>query len=862
MDGLIWLVLFSVAGYWVVRLMRDYWQRRSASASEGRQPDSLLDVLKGLPAYVQNRRGSASTQPQPDAQATPVAPQPGAALPGPSDQAVGTVSAPASAASTSATVEEPQASLSLEGSASDSLVNPPQDSQPAAMPEAQAASPRPTETMPVSSGGLAPSTSHVQLSFDLTPGARVRVTVEALPDTAVNVIGQAPLQSTVSQSSKPAAPIIPSAVAAPAIRKPSAVSHWRSRGAHLAGSVKAFWQETAAGLRQEWSERRSQLAALAASPVLAFIAGRAAGDGEKALNPAVAIVGWVGAITLVVYGGWRGLPRAWRLSRPTVIWVVGLTLVALAARAWDTTHIPVVLTGDEGSAGLSAMRFVTGAANNLFSIGWYSFPSLYFFIQSLSIRLLGPTIAALRLPSAMAGALTVAGLYLLGRVMFGHKTGLAAAILLAGLHFHLHFSRIGLNNIWDGLSYVIVLGALWHGWQAEERGSFLLAGVTLGLAQYFYPSSRSLFILVLVWVMMAGLMDLPRLRRNLPSLALMALVAGVVLLPLALFFIRHPDEYMAPISRVTILGPWLKNEVTHTGLPAWRILFEQFKLGFGAYVQVPVRMWYLPGVPILRTIPAFFFLVGSALLLWRFRDPRTLMLGLWLIISAAAGALSESAPAAQRYVAAAPGVVLIAAYGLTQGVEFLSGLWPRYASLAGLAVVALAAGLAVGDARFYFSDYTPKSAVDASLGGDNTLVANRLALYLQEKSSDWQALFFGAPRMGYYSIPSLQYLAPHITGYDVARPWGSPENPQPTSSRLMFVFLPGFDGDRGIVEASYPGGKWIQENMPDGRVLYWLYEYDGTMVPPPVPLPTPTSPPPPTPLPTQTLASYPATQTP
>ena len=78
--------------------------------------------------------------------------------------------------------------------------------------------------------------------------------------------------------------------------------------------------------------------------------------------------------------------------------------------------------------------------------------------------------------------------------------------------------------------------------------------------------------------------------------------------------------------------------------------------------------------------------------------------------------------------------------------------------------------------------------------------------------------------MGYYSIPSLQYLVPHIKGLDMNSPWGSSQNPQPTSDHLMFVFLPDHEHQIPVVQRDYPGGVLIQEFDRSGRALYWLYE--------------------------------------
>ena len=124
---------------------------------------------------------------------------------------------------------------------------------------------------------------------------------------------------------------------------------------------------------------------------------------------------------------------------------------ALALRAWQMSQFPNTYSGDEGSAGLFAVELLDGKANNLFSLGWFSFPALYFAVQSAAIALLGQTVEAVRLTSAVAGALTVVAVYWLGRTMFDRTTAVLAALYLAASHYHIHMSRIALNNVWDGL---------------------------------------------------------------------------------------------------------------------------------------------------------------------------------------------------------------------------------------------------------------------------------------------------------------------------------------------------------------------------------------------------------------------------
>ncbi len=170
-------------------------------------------------------------------------------------------------------------------------------------------------------------------------------------------------------------------------------------------------------------------------------------------------------------------------------------------------------------------------------------PTLHNFLQSLSIRLFGQTTQALRLLAVFGGALTVSLVYLIGREMFGNLAGWVAAIFLAGMHFHNHFSRFGLNNVWDGFFFTLVLGCMWIGWKKNSRTAWLLAGLGLGLVQYFYATGRLLFGVVALWLLLAGIFDWKRFKKTLPDVILMGLVALIVVLPLAFFYVKHPDEY-------------------------------------------------------------------------------------------------------------------------------------------------------------------------------------------------------------------------------------------------------------------------------------------------------------------------------
>ncbi|MEA2008265.1 MAG: glycosyltransferase family 39 protein, partial [Chloroflexota bacterium] len=562
-----------------------------------------------------------------------------------------------------------------------------------------------------------------------------------------------------------------------------------------------------------------QIICLVLSILATVLASSAAGYEARMNNGVVAVMAWLASIGLALSGGWQSIPKK-KISKRTTITVGLLVLGAFLIRVVNVSHIPIILSGDEGSAGLSAVDFVAGRTNNIFRLGWYSFPSFYFYIQSLSISLFGQTIWALRITSVIAGALTVGAVYLMAKAMFGERVALFSAIFLAALHYHNNFSRIGLNNVWDGLWFVVILGLIWYGWEKEHRVVFLFGGLSLGIAQYFYVSVRALFGFIPIWILLVGIFNRPKFKRNFLSLLLMGLMTLVTFFPLARFFTHHPNDFFAPIARVSILGSWMDNEIRLTEKFPWQIVLKQLKLSFLGYTHMSLRHWYKPEVPILRSLPAALFFLGIAALLQKLRETSAYLLAMWLIIMGIMGGLSVEAPAAQRYMAVAPALAISVGLGLSALSTELSKVWKARAKLISVLAVLTIVLVSADELRFYFLEYTPRS----DFGGDNGMVAQRLADYLQDKPSGYQVIFFGPSRMGYDSIRSLPYLAPHIIGITYNEPWGEDDIPKLTGDYLAFVFLPEHQSELEAVQVDYPLGKLLIEKNHNDQVLYILYE--------------------------------------
>jgi 4-amino-4-deoxy-L-arabinose transferase-like glycosyltransferase len=564
-----------------------------------------------------------------------------------------------------------------------------------------------------------------------------------------------------------------------------------------------------------------QLGLLLLAPAFGLLTWLAAGEALQMTRPFMAWVAWCMALAAAVAGSYRPGERfSLRLERAEVFLVLALLLLALAARLYALDRIPTTLSGDEGSSGLMAVKFLEGEADNVFTIGWFSFPALYFAVQGTGIWLLGQTVEGLRLTSAVAGALTVVGVYFLGRLLLDRLAGFLAAAYLLASHYHIHFSRIGLNNIWDGLFVVVTFGAVWYGWKSGRRSAFLVAGLALGLGLYFYVAFRVAPALLLLWVGLAFFWDRATWRQRLPDFMVTAYVAAIVFMPLGLFFWYHPAEFQAPMNRVTILEGWLEREAEIRDEPESLIVLDQMWRTARGFTHEPLRHWYNPGVPLLLPVAATLFLMGVVWAVAGF-DLRHALLLLPILAMIVMGGFSQDAPASQRYILVMPVVALLLALPLRHGARLLAQFWPRLRHIWSVLALLIMAWLMLADLNYYFLE----AYDDYVLGGINTEVATEVAYFLQAEADEASVVyFFARPRMGYYSHSTIPYLVPYLEGNDVDEPLTAvPEFPagEPT----FFIFLPERVGELVFVRAAFPGGYYREFTGSNGSMLFAVYRW-------------------------------------
>ena len=382
--------------------------------------------------------------------------------------------------------------------------------------------------------------------------------------------------------------------------------------------------------------------------------------------------------------------------------IVGILGVAAVLRFWQINTIPPGFHFDEAFEGLEAWRILTEPGYRpVFLSGNFGVPPLNAYANALTFAVFqlaggdaGPT--AMRVTAAIFGLLGVLAVYLLGDEMRRYDWRLTrafpllAAGVLAVMRWHVHFSRMGIEPVIVPLEWAAASWLLLRGWRTGSLWSFAGCGAMLAASMYTYQGAWVIPILVAVT---AGLLGwswrrerketretgrasapettqhalrptfhasrfTPHLSRS-TGLILAAAVAVLLVLPLALFFLRNPDLLLLRAGQIALgseaaaQGTFVQN--------LWATI-KMFVPVQGTGDLDPRRN--LPGAPVLSLWLAVPFWIGLGMALWRMRGPIYAMLVVGLAGLLLPGVVSEYAPHFHRVLGAAAPVALLIALPL------------------------------------------------------------------------------------------------------------------------------------------------------------------------------------------------------
>jgi DNA-binding beta-propeller fold protein YncE/4-amino-4-deoxy-L-arabinose transferase-like glycosyltransferase len=339
------------------------------------------------------------------------------------------------------------------------------------------------------------------------------------------------------------------------------------------------------------------------------------------------------------------------------IWLALIVGVGLLARLIRFDDLPFGLWYDEAENGLQALRFLESVDYYPVFVGSIHAPAHYMYLIAAAFQLFDASTQAIRSVSVVMGVGCILAAYLAGRELFDQRAGLLAALMVALMRWNINFSRIGMYNISTPLFSLLTVGFLLRG---LRRGSFVdyaLAGLSLGLGLCFYAAFQLIVVVVGLFLFACAILERGFLRRAWQGLLIFALAAGLVIAPVVMFAYTDPTTYFTRTSDTSIFS----DKTPEERLPALLENARKHLLMFNVRGD-PNGRHNLPGEPMLDPIMAALFVLGVAVCLWRIRQPRALLLPLWLLIALLGGILSLDfeAPQSLRAIGSQPAALLLA----------------------------------------------------------------------------------------------------------------------------------------------------------------------------------------------------------
>jgi len=221
-----------------------------------------------------------------------------------------------------------------------------------------------------------------------------------------------------------------------------------------------------------------------------------------------------------------------------------IAVLALAAvlRLWNLPNVPPHLTQDEASLGYNAYSILKTGRDEFgqpFPVIFKSFgdykPGLYIYLTVPSVAVFGLTEFAVRLPSALAGIISVYLVFLISNLLFKEKKlSLIASFVMAVTPWAIYFSR----SAWEvNLSLTLTLLGIYFFLKSFKKEKLLLLSAlffasTL-LAYQGAKLSTGIVLLILVLLYFKKLIRFE--KKNLG----LALIFGLIIsLPILLSFFR------------------------------------------------------------------------------------------------------------------------------------------------------------------------------------------------------------------------------------------------------------------------------------------------------------------------------------
>jgi len=508
--------------------------------------------------------------------------------------------------------------------------------------------------------------------------------------------------------------------------------------------------------------------------------------------------------------------------------VLGLFALALFLRIYKLEQIPYPMLKDEAWVGKEAQYILNGNFSNLFQPGWQVDPLLNSAPMALSISIFGNTIFGIRFAPVLMGALTVVLLYFLARSMFDPLTAFLAALCLAAIPPHIHFSRMGVSNITVAFWACFVFWLTYRAIQKGRAVDYLWAGLVTGLPLYSYLGSRLMSAIGAAMILFSILTQRGYLRSQWKNLLVYGVILSITVAPTLYISYMHPETFIARFHSDNIFNNhWLISEPVNSGRSVAAALLDQFYRSTMVFVSYP--SWggfYNSPKPFLLSVSALLLVFGWAYSAVRLRELRYTLVQVWFWSIVIIGStIFAIAPNAERMVGGLPAAAFLSAIGLARIIELLKLMKlasPR--ALNGLAAGIMAVA-SLQNGFYYLVEYQQTRVFAHPFEEFET----ETSLYAKKLGADYRVYMLITLPLEVAHFPAKDYLIPDIETIQLDTINAKVLASLPHDKGKVFFAIPEKRVELEQVAQFFPGGKWREvpllpiPNQPP-TVMYYSYE--------------------------------------
>jgi len=386
--------------------------------------------------------------------------------------------------------------------------------------------------------------------------------------------------------------------------------------------------------------------------------------------------------------------------------LAALLILGASLRFYRLDELPPGLQFDQAHYVLDALFLLHGDFHIFFREPGRSEPLFQYLLIPFVALFGGDTPLAPKITASLLGVATIFLVYGLTRALF-RATGIAllAAFFTTISFWHIFYCRYG-----ERIPLTLFFATLtfWFFWRAitvsdsrfqvsrstrlpfdfSRWREYVFSGVFTGVTLYTYPSGRIVPLALVLITAYVALTDRARAAYYLKGLVLAGIIATMIFLPLGVYYLQHPLDFISHTAEVSIFVPHGEvsdNIPLELSKNALKILGMFFVVGDAGVLR------NLPYRPIFDPFVGALFVVGVAVWMTQlvsrtslpFERTRAVFLAVWLGLALALSLVSDDAPNNGRTLIGLPVVMLLPAWGAWV-------IWERFSRAPARRIVTLA----------------------------------------------------------------------------------------------------------------------------------------------------------------------------